>query len=236
MVNGSPWHLERHEIRCLWPVFTDSFEPVVDSSFNLYSRPVLPKKICGNWSRRILDFNCNFFDHDKKKNNKNVSSWPLGSAAAFQIVYGAGGRGIFFFFYTKTKIPRLRRVRGGCRHYSSQILSVLQILHDAGHAPDLYATFDNGLVYKYIRGETLTTTTVRDPYVYRLVAKTMARFHRLDVKDTVLGGPRCGLWNKIEQFAGLLPDRFDCPATDQQSVYRLRRFNDLYVQFLLRLD
>ncbi|VVC36186.1 Protein kinase-like domain [Cinara cedri] len=91
-----------------------------------------------------------------------------------------------------------------------------KLLHRVGHAPDIYATFDNGMAYKYIHGETLTTTTVREPDVYRLVAKTMAKFHRVDINGTSDGGAECGLWNKIEQFASLVPNRFNCPTTDQQ--------------------
>lgn len=95
------------------------------------------------------------------------------------------------------------------------------MLYHAGHAPDVYATFDNGMVYKYIKGETLTTTTVRDPSVYRLVAKAMARFHRLDnicsrTNDEEI---ESGLWSKIEQFANLIPERFSSTTTDLQLVF-----------------
>lgn len=93
-----------------------------------------------------------------------------------------------------------------------------KFLYRAGIAPDLYATFDNGLVYKYIRGETLTTTTVRDPNIYRVVARTMARFHRLGTSGKGAGDEtnKSGLWNKMEQFANLIPERFSSPSIDLQ--------------------
>lgn len=95
----------------------------------------------------------------------------------------------------------------------------MQLLYSAGHAPDIYATFNNGMAYKYIKGETLTTTTVRDPNVYRLVAKTMARFHRLDVRIKNGGGTiESELWRKMEQFASLIPDNFSSSSVDLQLV------------------
>lgn len=97
-----------------------------------------------------------------------------------------------------------------------------QLLQNAGHAPDVYATFENGMAYKYIRGEILTTTTVRDPNVYRLVAKTMAKFHRLNIsaKSGVGGASESGLWTKMEQFANLIPKHFSSPSTELQSVFK----------------
>lgn len=93
----------------------------------------------------------------------------------------------------------------------------LQLLYHAGYAPEIYATFDNGMAYKYIRGETLTTTTVRDPSVYKLVAKTMARLHKLDVS-----GRQCAsesrLWAKMEKFADLIPERLSTPSADFRLV------------------
>jgi len=78
------------------------------------------------------------------------------------------------------------------------------------------------MVYKYIRGETLTTTTVRDPSIYRLVARTMARFHRLDVSDKRAddGTTKSELWSKMEQFANLIPERYSSPSTDLQLVHK----------------
>lgn len=97
------------------------------------------------------------------------------------------------------------------------MLSLWQLLNSAGHAPEIYTTFNNGIAYKYIRGETLTPATVRDPNVYRLVAKMMAKFHRLNVNERC-GTMESGLWNKLKQLAGLIPERYKLPATDLRLV------------------
>lgn len=100
------------------------------------------------------------------------------------------------------------------------MLLFLQFLHHAGHAPDIYATFDNGMAYKYIRGETLSTVTVRDSNVYKLVAKAVARLHKLDIngRNSASGTVESGLWTKMEQFANLIPERLSTPSADQQLV------------------
>jgi ethanolamine kinase len=82
----------------------------------------------------------------------------------------------------------------------------------------VYATFENGIAYKYIQGETLTMTMVREPSIYKLVAKTMARFHQLDVSTISDKTNESELWSKMEQFAGLIPKRFSSDSTDQQLV------------------
>jgi len=78
------------------------------------------------------------------------------------------------------------------------------------------------MVYKYIRGETLTTITVRDPNIYKLVARTMARFHRLGAscKRAGDGTTKSELWSKMEQFADLIPERYSSPSKDLQLVHK----------------
>ncbi|XP_026820062.1 ethanolamine kinase [Rhopalosiphum maidis] len=108
-----------------------------------------------------------------------------------------------------------------------------KFLYHAGLAPDLYATFDNGMVYKYIKGETLNTSTVREPSIYRLVATTMARFHRLGTNGISArdGTIKSELWNKMEQFANLIPKRFSSPSNEL-------RFRKIFTQGIenLRAD
>nr|XP_039267214.1 ethanolamine kinase 1-like [Styela clava] len=52
-------------------------------------------------------------------------------------------------------------------------------LHKAGCAPNLYCIFSNGLCYEYIPGNTVSREQVRDPKIYRLIAKEMARLHKI---------------------------------------------------------
>lgn len=89
---------------------------------------------------------------------------------------------------------------------SFSFLIVLQLLQKAGYAPELYATFNNGLAYKFIPGEILTVDTVRSLSVYPLVARMVAKLHRLDCGESVERMP--ALWDKIAQFIRLLPDQY----------------------------
>ncbi|CAG9859427.1 unnamed protein product [Phyllotreta striolata] len=80
------------------------------------------------------------------------------------------------------------------------------LLNRAGLAPDLYATFRNGLAYKFLPGKTLTSDTVRNPVIYELVARQMARLHKVQPDDGRNGSPF--IWDKIRRFLDLIPDVF----------------------------
>lgn len=82
----------------------------------------------------------------------------------------------------------------------------IQLLHNAGYAPRLYATFCNGLAYEYVPGVILDTTSCRDPDVFPLVARMMALVHRVDSTDDVPKEP--SIWLKIQQFLAIMPQRF----------------------------
>lgn len=73
-------------------------------------------------------------------------------------------------------------------------------------APDLYATFENGLAYRFVPGSTLNQETVRDPRIYKLVAKRMAKLHKVKVKGEE--HPKPSLWEKMDSFLQLVPDVF----------------------------
>ncbi|KAJ8958312.1 hypothetical protein NQ318_017458 [Aromia moschata] len=80
------------------------------------------------------------------------------------------------------------------------------LLNNAGLAPNLYATFENGLAYRFIPGCTLDEKTVRDPNIYRLVAKRMAKLHKVRVEGEVKKKPY--LWEKVQRFLDLVPEEF----------------------------
>lgn len=85
-------------------------------------------------------------------------------------------------------------------------------MHNAGYAPRLYATFENGLAYEYVPGDTLTVESCRSLSVFPLVATMMAHMHSLecgDPKNEAL------VWTKTRQFINLIPDLFTQP--DKQS-------------------
>lgn len=80
------------------------------------------------------------------------------------------------------------------------------MLHNENLAPQLYATFENGLVYEFVPGITLTTNTVSLPSIFRLVAREMAKLHL--VKASVETAPKPMIWDKLDQFYNLIPDTF----------------------------
>lgn len=76
-------------------------------------------------------------------------------------------------------------------------------------APRLYASFQNGLAYEYVPGRTLNEETVIQPEIYKLVARRMARMHKVIKVENFETKPV--LWDKMQAFLDLVPDRFsDC--------------------------
>lgn len=80
------------------------------------------------------------------------------------------------------------------------------LLNNVNLAPNLYATFDNGLAYRFVPGNILNKDTVRDPHIYKLVAKRMAKLHKVKVKGEE--HPKPFLWEKLSSFLQLVPDVF----------------------------
>lgn len=80
------------------------------------------------------------------------------------------------------------------------------MLNKEGFASSLYATFENGLVYGYIPGCTLDENTIRDPCISNLVAVHLSKLHKVQLHDNMSKQPF--IWNKIEAFIKLVPDRF----------------------------
>lgn len=88
-------------------------------------------------------------------------------------------------------------------------------LHHHGLAPKLYATFQNGLVYEFVAGVTLNTTSVCEPKIWRLVAQNMARMHKLPLSpDDAEKEPM--LKTKTTRFLELIPDTFTDPEKHQR--------------------
>ncbi|KDR07130.1 ethanolamine kinase [Zootermopsis nevadensis] len=92
----------------------------------------------------------------------------------------------------------------------------IQLLHNAGYAPRLYATFCNGLAYEYVPGVILNTTSCRDADVFPLVARMMALMHKVSNGDAVSKEP--SVWLKIQQFLDIMPHRFQDPEKQARFV------------------
>ncbi|XP_059482907.1 ethanolamine kinase [Neocloeon triangulifer] len=91
----------------------------------------------------------------------------------------------------------------------------LKVMHNAGYAPRLYATFENGLAYEYVPGVTLNTDTCRSLSIYPLVASMLARMHRLECGEMP---KEAMVWTKCRQFIQLAPDVFMDAAKQRRFI------------------
>ncbi|XP_034244266.1 ethanolamine kinase 1 isoform X2 [Thrips palmi] len=91
----------------------------------------------------------------------------------------------------------------------------IKLLQRAGFAPQLYATFNNGLAYEFAPGCTLDAALVRDPVVYPLVARRVAQLHAQNVDDLLQDPgqqqPRPILWDIMNKYITLLKGAFTDP-------------------------
>lgn len=90
----------------------------------------------------------------------------------------------------------------------------IKLLQRAGFAPQLYATFNNGLAYEFAPGCTLDAALVRDPAVYPLVALRVAQLHAQSLEDLLPDPhqqPRPILWDIMNKYTTLLKGAFADP-------------------------
>lgn len=91
----------------------------------------------------------------------------------------------------------------------------IAFLHKHGLAPELFATFRNGLVYEFVPGVTINSETVNDPRIWRLVAANMAKMHKLPLNaEDAAKEPM--LKTKIIKFLDLIPERFSDPIKHER--------------------
>ncbi|XP_063706874.1 ethanolamine kinase [Culicoides brevitarsis] len=96
----------------------------------------------------------------------------------------------------------------------------IKLLHRYGFAPRLYATFCNGLAYEYVPGRTLNVDTVTNPEIWPLVARQMARMHKINLEETG-SDKEPMLFGKMQQFFKLVPKKFTDPKKQE-------KFNELF--------
>ncbi|XP_050312518.1 ethanolamine kinase isoform X2 [Anthonomus grandis grandis] len=100
------------------------------------------------------------------------------------------------------------------------------LLSKEGLAPNLYATFENGLAYRYQPGRTLNKTTVYDPKIYPLVAQKMAQLHKVKVEG--VSDPKPFVWKKLRDFLNLVPETFSSSKVQKRfEALRLPSQTDL---------
>ncbi|XP_076748938.1 ethanolamine kinase 1 isoform X2 [Xylocopa sonorina] len=102
----------------------------------------------------------------------------------------------------------------------------IRILNKAGFTHSIYATFNNGLAYQFIEGNTLTIETVRDPYVYTLIAKRMAEMHKLKPDDAEIAKEAC-IWKKLEHFMEIMPKEFSNDTKQARFEKLIKPFAEL---------
>ncbi|NXM50239.1 EKI2 kinase, partial [Gymnorhina tibicen] len=86
-----------------------------------------------------------------------------------------------------------------------------QVLRAHGCAPDLYCAFQNGLCYQFLPGIALGPDHVRDPHVFRLVAREMARVHAIHANGSL---PRPILWQKLHKYLALVKTELSPKVSD----------------------
>uniref|UniRef100_W5N1Y7 ethanolamine kinase n=2 Tax=Lepisosteus oculatus TaxID=7918 RepID=W5N1Y7_LEPOC len=96
-------------------------------------------------------------------------------------------------------------------------LKSFQVLHANGCAPHLYCTFQNGLCYEFMQGDALGPQDVRDPKLFRLIAREMARIHAIHAHNGCI--PKPNLWIKLRKYFSLVATEF----TDQASNTRIQQ-------------
>ncbi|XP_043240299.1 ethanolamine kinase 1-like isoform X1 [Amphibalanus amphitrite] len=102
----------------------------------------------------------------------------------------------------------------------------MQMMHRAGCARPLVATFSNGIVYGFEPGHTVTKLSVRAPDVFAMVAAALARVHRITPlgPDAGDGSNPCRscLWASLDKMMVLAPTQFDDPRQQKRFVSELR--------------
>jgi ethanolamine kinase len=91
----------------------------------------------------------------------------------------------------------------------------MAMLFNAGLAPQLYATFNNGLVYEYVPGVTINSKTVHDSKIWTLVAKKMAKMHKLPLSPEEANSEPM-IKTSCLKFLDLIPDVFTDPVKQER--------------------
>ncbi|XP_053599660.1 ethanolamine kinase isoform X2 [Plodia interpunctella] len=105
----------------------------------------------------------------------------------------------------------------------------IKALHALGLAPEIYGIFENGLAYQYYPGVCLNTESVYDDKIWPLVAKQMAKMHKVKLGQEVNQEPV--LWEKTEQFLSLIPERFTDENKQKRFVNSLGSVTKLRIEF-----
>ncbi|XP_030624947.1 ethanolamine kinase 1 isoform X1 [Chanos chanos] len=84
-----------------------------------------------------------------------------------------------------------------------------QVLQAHRCAPRLYCTFNNGLCYEFLEGTALEPEHIRNPAIFRLIARQLAKYHAIHAHNGWV--PQSNLWLKMGKFFSLVPSHFQDP-------------------------
>uniref|UniRef100_A0A8D2QAZ5 ethanolamine kinase n=1 Tax=Zonotrichia albicollis TaxID=44394 RepID=A0A8D2QAZ5_ZONAL len=102
-----------------------------------------------------------------------------------------------------------------------------QVLRAHGCAPDLYCAFQNGLCYQFLPGIALGPDHVRDPHIFRLVAREMARVHAIHANGSL---PRPILWQKLRKYLSLVKTELS-PKVSNNIIYDRTRERVRFIDY-----
>jgi len=91
----------------------------------------------------------------------------------------------------------------------------IKLLHGHKLAPELYATFRNGLCYEYVPGVTPNSESVYDPKIWRLIATQMANMHKLALTPSQASKEPM-FKTKTLKFLDLIPEKFSDQTKDER--------------------
>ncbi|MGH0131157.1 UNVERIFIED_CONTAM: hypothetical protein FKN15_039918 [Acipenser sinensis] len=91
-----------------------------------------------------------------------------------------------------------------------------RVLHAHNCAPPLYCTFNNGLCYEFMHGTALDPEDIRQPELFRLIARQLAKFHAIHAHNGWV--PKSNLWMKMEKYFSLAPTEFEDKAVNHRDI------------------
>lgn len=110
-----------------------------------------------------------------------------------------------------------------------------KLLHKYRFAPNLLATFNNGLSYEYTNGKPINKPDLFDEQIWRRIAQRMAEMHRTiptNCNTDGTGTPtpaKPTLWTKMRSFFDLIPAKFLDPIK-QNRYLNLGFLFDFFLQ------
>ena len=112
-------------------------------------------------------------------------------------------------------------------------------LNKAGFASPVYCTINNGYIYGFVAGSTVTKESVRDPKVCPLIARSLAQLH---AKVPVNDDAQPSFYSRLNEWLNQIPDYF---TTDKLKclnglvdgkAHLVREINALYAKMTANED